>query len=129
MGSGYSTQCSNCEDDKEYTFGVGMSFGSLMNIIESFPVGVQNKILDLQSKYIFEETDYSYELFECSHCDTAHTRLNLKIQYDNGKINEPIYRCYECKRKLRLTTRELETFKCRKCGSYSLKKLMEILWD
>lgn len=129
MGDGCSTQCSNCKDEKDYTFGVGMSFIDLMSIITSFPKGVQNKILDLQSKYIFEETDYSYELFECTHCDTAHSRLNLKIQYDNGKIYEPNYRCYECKQKLRLTARKLETFKCRKCVSYSLKVFNDYLWD
>ena len=130
MGNSCVTQCANCEDHKDYQFGVGMMFSSLPNIIELFPLGVQKKIIDLESKYTFEATDYSFELFECSHCDTSHSRLSLKIQYDNGKTYEPNYRCYECKRKLKLSNRDIESFKCRKCGSYSLKELPNsLMWD
>jgi len=129
MGSGIAAECTNCGDHKDYTFGGGRMFGDLSNNFDLYSVGVRKKISDLESNYTFEETDYSYELFECLHCDTAHTRLTLKILYDDGKIYEPSFRCYECKRGLRLATRAPETYKCRNCGSYSLKESYVYTWD
>ena len=132
MGGGTNTQCSKCNDEKEYNLGAGMMFGDLNNLMHSFSRSVQKIIHNLQLKYEFEDTDLSHELFECNHCDTVHSRLNLRIQYNNGAVYKPTYKCYECKGRLKLATKNIESYKCRKCGSYELKENpsgLLYLWD
>ena len=130
MGSSIMTECSNCGDQKDYTFGVGMMFGHLDNILELFTPSIQSKVAELKKNSNFNQTDYSYELFECRHCDTAHSRLNLEITYDKNKVYRPSYKCYECKRSLKRTNRKIKSFKCRKCAYYGLKQIYgESLWD
>ena len=130
MGSSVVSHCSECDDYKEYTLGVGMMFSELGNIIDLFSPTVQSKITALQCENSIENADFSYELFECSHCDTAHSRLHLEIAYNDDKIFTASYRCYECKGPLKRTEREIESFKCRKCGNSTLKKLPGgYLWD
>ena len=130
MGWGSSSRCSNCDDYKEYTFGMGLNSGDIMDYLDRFPLGIHNKILDICLKYDFEETNFSYQLFECSHCDTAHTRLGFKIVYNQGKTYGGDYRCSECRRRLQIASKEIESYKCRKCGLYELKeKPDDYLWD
>ena len=130
MGSGVVNHCSECDDYKEYTLGVGMMFSELGNIIHLFSPTVKRQITTLQCEKSIENTDFSYELFECSHCDSVHSRLNLEIAYNDDKVFTASYRCYECTRILKITEREIETFKCRKCGNRTLKELPGgYLWD
>ena len=130
MGSSVMTVCSNCGDHKDYRLGVGMTFGHLDNILELFNPSIQNKVIELQENYKLEQTDFSYELFECKKCDTPHSRLHLEIIYDKDKVYRPSYKCFECKQTLKRTKRKIESFKCRKCNSYSLKQACDgLMWD
>ena len=130
MGSGVVSHCSHCNDYKEYTLGVGMMFSELENIIDLFSPRTRSNISNLQNENVIQNTDFSYELFECSHCDTVHSRLNLEITYDQNKIYAASYRCYECKRALKRTKKEIESFKCRNCGNRTLKEFSGgYMWD
>ena len=130
MGSGVVSHCSHCDDYKEYTLGVGMMFSELENIIDLFSQKTRSKISDLKNENVIQNTDFSYELFECSQCDTVHSRLNLEITYDENKVYAASYRCYECKGALRRTEKEIESFKCRNCGNRTLKEFSGgYMWD
>ena len=130
MGDAEFTRCSNCKDEQQYLLGIGFLFSDVFNIIDHFPKGVKRKIFEITALYVIEDIDFSYQIFECKHCDTAHTRLGLSIEYDHGKLYMPRYKCSECKRTLKHCNRQLQTFKCRKCKQYQLKK-MEVAfnWD
>ena len=129
MGRGIVTECTTCHNQESYTFGIGMEFWDLDNIITSFPYGVRKKIKELEKQYAFEGVSYSYGLFECTHCDTAHSRLSLEIKYAGGLVYKPQYKCYECKRNLKPSSRKVDSFKCRKCRSYELKETGDLMWD
>lgn len=131
MGSGKATRCENCGDGQVYYLGVGFAFSDVFNLIDQFPLGAQKMIKNISSFFQIECQDMSYEIFECRHCDTSHSRLHLSIKYNSGMVYMPAYRCSECRRKLSKSTKRLDSYKCRRCGKYSLKhsKTKTILWD
>ena len=129
MGTGISTECRKCQNQETHLFGIGMIYSDLSNIISFFTPGVQKKVLELEGQHRFEEVDYSHDLFECIHCDTAHSRLSLEIKYSGSLVYKPQFKCYECKRKLKPTNRDVGSFKCRKCCSYDLVETNYINWD
>ena len=59
MGRGIVTECTKCHNQESYTFGIGMEFWDLDNIITSFPYGVRKKIKELEKQYAFEGVSYS----------------------------------------------------------------------
>ena len=131
MGSGKAITCESCGDKKMYYLGVGFAFSNVFNIIDQFPLGAQKKIKYISSFFQIERQDMSYEVFECRVCDTSHSRIHLSIKYNNGMVYNPLYRCPECRRKLFKSKRQLQNYKCRRCGKYSLKnsKTKFIIWD
>jgi len=130
LGQLAGTFCSDCSDEKEYILGIGFLFSDIMNVLDQIPKGAQKKIHEIFSLYTVKYSEFSYKLFECKCCDTAHTRLHVFVQYDKGRSYSPTYRCSDCRRKLVRSKRKLSTFKCRKCGSYGLQKRRhDLLWD
>ena len=130
MGRLAGTFCSDCSDEKEYILGIGRLFSNIMNVLDRIPKGAQKKIHEIFSLDTVKDSEFSYKLFECKYCDTAHTRLHIFVRYDKGRSYSPIYRCSDCRRKLVRSNRNLSTFKCRNCGSYGLQKRgHDRLWD
>ena len=130
MGRLVGSVCSYCRDEKEYILCIGLRFSNLMNVLDELPKAVQSKIREIFSLYEVEKSEFSYELFECVHYDTAHTRLHVIVTFDKGKSYSPNYRCSDCRYKLQKSVRKLSTFKCRNCGLYKLQKYgNDLLWD
>lgn len=128
MGDGVVIVCSNCDDHQEYLLGVSYKWLKIEDIIDRFSPAVQRNIKNLQRDKPIEYIYYGYEIFECVHCDTAHSRLHVQIQYCGDKIYKASYRCSECRRMLTKTYKQIENFKCRKCNLRSLKELVEFRW-
>ena len=112
--------------DVRYTLG-SFRFSDLFNVLDETPKAARSKIHKIFSLYEVEKSEFSYELFECVHCDTAHTRLHVIVIFDKGKTYSPNYRCSDCRRKLQKSKRKLSTFKCRSCGLYE-KHGHDLLW-
>ena len=130
MGRLVGTVCSYCGDVKEYKLGIGFRFSDLFNVLDEIPKAARSKIHKIFFLYEVKKSEFSYELFECVHCDTAHTRLHVTVIFDKGKSYSPNYRCSDCRRKLQKSKRKLSTFKCRSCGLYELQKHgHDLLWD
>lgn len=129
MGDGFETICSGCNDERTYTLGVGMDFGSLEGVLGQFPKGIREKIRHIQSNFKIQDAQFSNELFECRRCDTAHERLALKLTYGDNKIFEPKYRCGECHRNLDPAQKALTLYRCRRCKQKLLTENFSFSWD
>jgi len=131
MGSGFTALCTNCDFGEQYLLGVGMQYHSLINVITSVQGGARKKVLNIMKNHHVFDCQYEHRLYACPKCNTLHGRFYVHLEYDDGKIYEPAFRCGQCRTLLTFADEDhLEKYACKYCGKQSLiRDTEEMMWD
>jgi DNA-directed RNA polymerase subunit RPC12/RpoP len=112
--------------------GVGMDYGSLMDVIDI----IKNKSVKVQISEILKyhkvnEENFTHNIYICNKCGNLYERFFVKLNYDDNQIFETVFSCYKCRKPLFLVENEevLEKMPCPKCKNKALHIDTSILWD
>ena len=136
MGSGYFINCESCTYQKEFLIGVGMSHGSLENIILSTNKNDQKKIKEIlsQDKNINLESN-GYSIFQCEKCFYLSNKFHIQLKLNKKSVFNNNPDCKKCNVRMKKINidenlAQLKTIKnCPKCKSEKILTSESMLWD
>ena len=73
--------------------------------------------------------DFYAKLFECSTCNTVETHNDIVIKFDDKERYQVEWNCVECNGLLRIVTKLIDEYACKKCGITLLKETRQGIWD
>jgi RNase P subunit RPR2 len=129
MGHGITIECESCDYQETFMIGVGMMYASLENVISQVSPARRKEVRDILQHHEVEGTSYEHKMFICPNCDTLGERFDFSIDFDDGQIYEPYFRCSECRTKLVPLKEPISSISCSKCGEITLVSHETIMWD
>ncbi len=131
MGTGLVANCSNCGYEREFYLGIGFSYSSLENVLDSIKGKQRGVIEEILEHHDIVSTDFYRALYECKKCESLSDRLFVNIIYDGDKEYTSRYKCSRCKNELVLVEDDIEisTYPCPKCKKKTLIEGISFLWD
>ena len=130
MGECIEIRCECCGHTRGFSIGVGMMYGDINSIIKRvLHSSVKKQVIEMTELDNISSFECSEEVYECESCDTLHNRTYFKMEYGDREVYETFFRCGQCRKSLRKATKQVDKYRCIKCGEYSLLKFLEILWD
>ncbi len=130
MGQGIIVQCENCSDSNEYMIGVGMMYSSLKKVVDFLDYSKKKRVKSILESNEVIDSDYSHELYHCSHCNAITEHFYLRVNYATNQVYETLYICGKCRVNLnKIEIDALLQLPCSKCGGKKLKADENILWD
>jgi len=117
MGYLFSLYCQDCGFSQELRLGVGMLFLGSENLVPMLPKGKREKVRELLMRPGATLTSCSYDLFLCPKCDLQASRLNFQINFGEGEVYQPYFRCSLCRTRLVEDEYPRLLDHCPKCGS------------
>jgi DNA-directed RNA polymerase subunit RPC12/RpoP len=117
MGSLFHLYCQDCGLILELRWGVGMIPRRPEDLPGMLPRKAGQKVRELMGQPDCRSVDYHRELFVCSRCGLPASRLNYSIEFVDGEVYQPSFRCSFCQGKL-VPTEDLPAMdRCPRCGS------------
>jgi hypothetical protein len=130
MGKGITVRCGRCGYEKEFLLGLGMSHGSLEEILKELPAGCAQAALHILQEHSVESHSSGIKLLVCTGCGRLSSEMCLDIHYDGGKLFSTEHTCPKCRGRLERAGRTaLVRRPCPRCRERALRTEETALWD
>jgi formylmethanofuran dehydrogenase subunit E len=103
------------------TLDLGMNFASLAEVIPMARGKLRARLKSYASEGEPTVTEYKRRLMACSECDTLHERFYVRVERDDARFYETVFRCGTCRTLLIEPSKAIADHRCSGCGEYSLE--------
>jgi DNA-directed RNA polymerase subunit RPC12/RpoP len=128
MGSLFNIFCQDCGYALKLMWGVGMGYPRPEDLPAMLPRRQREKVRELIERADCTAVHFGWELMICPRCGLPASRLNYRIEFQNGETQQTAPRCSSCRAGLVKTDQLPEIKACPRCGSGRLMQGMGE-WD